>query len=158
MSSIEPPAPDEIIATAGLPPAVVAVLRLFHTELAGIEFPDFARPMLDAAVVNLGERLQAVEQARNLLRQRESDLLSSKETLVRACERGLAYAQVFAAENEPLAATVRAISPIRGRSAAAMRERKPRAPRSRAPDVGSDDPAGEQLELERPEALLGTQE
>jgi hypothetical protein len=156
MNSQRPSEPLDIIAAAGLPPAVGAIVTLFHTELAGIEFPDLGRPVLDAAVMNLGEQLQAVEQARNLLLQRESELLSSKESLVRACERGLAYAQVFAAENEPLAATLRSISLVRGRGLTNVRERKPRVVRSISPEVRSDEPAGEQLQLERAETLAGS--
>ncbi|MFC1641546.1 hypothetical protein ACFL5O_02480 [Myxococcota bacterium] len=140
---------EEILAAVGMAPAVGETLRLFQSELAGVAFPGLDCAVLEGAIGALGKKLEQVEQTRASLRTEEAELKASKEAVLRTCERALAYAKVYAADNQSLLGAVESISnPRPARASGASREGKGRGSRP-ASRVGAGENGGsEKLLLE----------
>jgi hypothetical protein len=138
---------DSVLTLARMPPAVGSVLRLFQTELSDVSFPAVDRGAIEAAVDALGEQLRTVDQSRALLHTQEAELAARKQALVQLCERGLAYARVFAADNEPLLGAMDGIPSPRRRTDGSTKPAKPRPSPPATLDLDQAVVGGEQLPL-----------
>jgi hypothetical protein len=134
---------ESVLTAAQMPAAVGQVLRLFQTDLSDVSFPALGRSSLEAAIASLGEQLHRVEQSRASLHAEEAELTARKQDLLRLCERGLAYARVFACDDQALFAAVDAVPSLRRRTEGSPRTRPARAGRSGAGPAEAQLPLGD---------------
>lgn len=85
-----------------VPVGVTQVLDLFKGPLSKISFPDVSSKTLEAACDDLRASDAAVQDAFAALEQAQARLAQEQAQLQRLAERGLAYARVFAQEDDAL--------------------------------------------------------
>lgn len=130
-----PPAADATPAGPDpVPPGIRGLVELFRGDLAEVRFPDVDREVLegacdavraaDAEVTRLFAELEAAQTA----------LASERSKLGKLAERGLAYARVFAGEDEVLNAKLDALD--LGTPKKPGRKGKPKAKTSSASKTG----------------------
>lgn len=83
-------------------PAIQAVLDLFEEDLAAVKFADVDRQVLGEDAEKVRERAQEVRKAEAVLAAAREALQESQDALTARCQRGLAYARIYAEDNEEL--------------------------------------------------------
>lgn len=110
-----------------IPPNVRDVLDLFAGELRDQRFGDLDAGSLD----ELAERTRAaahdVERARDALDAAHAELAEAREALAQRAEQALAYARVFAASDEALAARLRELERPEAPKRRMTKRQKPKA-------------------------------
>ena len=99
----------------------LAVLDLFTTDLAHVQFPDMSREVLETAASDVSLALEELGAAEALLEHAHQKLLARQGELAQKAARALAYAKVYAETDALLFARVTAIADLPGLA--------PRAPR-----------------------------
>jgi aminoglycoside phosphotransferase len=89
---------------------VAAVVELFTEDLAGVRFPGVDAESLGQSVEVVRARATDVDAMRAALDEAKSALAAAQADLRGLAARGLAYARVFAAGDESLAARVDAVA------------------------------------------------
>jgi multidrug efflux pump subunit AcrA (membrane-fusion protein) len=95
-------------------PAMRALLEVFSTELSEVKFPDMDVEVLEEAAGRVREQAEAVARAQAALEAARQALVESQEALQQKGQRALAYARVFAEEDEALSTKLEAISLPKG--------------------------------------------
>lgn len=131
-------------------PPLRALMELFATELAEVRFPDVDIKVLGEAAARVRERAEAVARAAATLEAARQALHESQEALLHKGQRALAYARVYAEEDEALSTRLEALAlprPARkaGRSEGAevpatAAEAAPPRRRGRPPKVRAEAP------------------
>lgn len=124
-----------------VPPLVREVIAFFQGELAGQRFGD-----LDGdALASLAERTRAhareVERARAALEEARATLDEARDELTCRAQQALAYARVFASQDEALAARLAALeAPEPPQERRRATRRRPGPPPRRAPETAAQLP------------------
>lgn len=84
-------------------PAILELLALFEGPLAEVRFPGIDRTVLRNLIDQVREHTKKLDAFRTQLDALQTNLADAQTRLVRTAEQGLAYARVFAAENQELA-------------------------------------------------------
>ncbi|MEW5848229.1 MAG: hypothetical protein AB2A00_05415 [Myxococcota bacterium] len=93
-----------------IPPAQQALLDLFTADLKDLKFPDVDRDILEEAAARVREHAEQVAQAEAALAAAREKLAEHQEGLLQKCQRAMAYARVWAEENEELSQRLDAIA------------------------------------------------
>ncbi|XXF78435.1 hypothetical protein P2318_01380 [Myxococcaceae bacterium GXIMD 01537] len=93
-----------------IPPALQALLELFHQELAQVKFPDVDGAVLREAAARVRERAEEVARAQAALEAARQALQETQEALLQKGQRALAYARVFAEDDAELSTKLDAVS------------------------------------------------
>lgn len=94
----------------------LAVLDLYATDLANVQFPDVSLPLLEQAHGGVKDALADLAQAEALLEAAHATLLARQDELAHKASRALAYARIYAEADEALAEKVAAIAALPGLS------------------------------------------
>lgn len=90
-------------------PAMRVLLEVFSTELSEVKFPDMDAEVLEEAASRVREQAEAVARAQAALEAARQALVEGQEALQQKGQRALAYARVFAEEDEALSTKLEAI-------------------------------------------------
>ncbi|MDP9034015.1 MAG: hypothetical protein M3O50_04365 [Myxococcota bacterium] len=93
-----------------LPAPLHTVLELFETSLAGVRFPDVDAQTLGRLAAEVEAAAEAVAVAQAALDTARRALLERQDALYQQAQRGLAYARVYAENDEALSARLDAIA------------------------------------------------
>lgn len=92
-----------------IPPAAQLVLDFFDNELVDVQFPGISQATMQAAAENVEALAEEVERAEAALAAAQQTLGEGQELLLLRCQRALAYARVYAAEDDELSRRLQAI-------------------------------------------------
>ena len=93
-----------------IPAGVRALMDLFERSLTQIQFPDVSSEHLKALVEEVDECDAEVNRLFNALEEAQTKLTEKRAQLLKMSDRGLAYARVFAGDNEALLLELDAIN------------------------------------------------
>ena len=93
-----------------IPPAVQAIVDLFNDDLDEVNFPDVNAQTLAAMTRDVQDRADALAEARDALELAQKNLADASGVLLGKAERALAYATVFAEEDETLTVKISGIA------------------------------------------------
>lgn len=99
----------------------LAVLDLYATDLANVQFPDVSLPLLEQAHAGVKDALADLAQAEALLEAAHATLLARQDELAHKASRAIAYARIYAEADEALAEKVAAIAALPGLSSRTAR-------------------------------------
>lgn len=105
-----------------VPAPVRALIEVFDEHLADLNFPDLDRGSLHAHAEEVGQALAEVEAARARLESARAALEDAQSALLHHARKGLAYARIYAEDDDALQGPLAAI---------AFDDKKPRRPRKR---------------------------
>lgn len=140
------PEDAEIGTVDPVPDGVAQLAELFTGPLSDVKFPDVDSEKLSAGCDALREADREVQAAFAALEAAQGRLAEEKDNLSKLAERGLAYAKVFAAEDEELQAQLAEIQlggskkPARKAKAKMIpkAEKPKRAPKAAKPKEGTE--------------------
>lgn len=113
-----------------IPQGAQAVLELFEGELSGLKFADVDRKVLTEAADEVRARAEEVRRAEAVLQAAREALQEGQDNLLHKCQRGLAYARIYAEEDADLTRRLEAISlPRKGGRGAPQGEKEAPEPR-----------------------------
>ncbi len=118
-----------------LPPSLQDLVDLFQGPLQAVRFPDIDAERLMALVAEVGVAQEAVEEAEQLLAEAKREREERLEALVNKAHRALAYARVFAEEDQELSAKLATVNLPKSRKipAGEAPSHQDAAPRRRGP-------------------------
>lgn len=93
-----------------LPPSLQDLVDLFQGPLQTVQFPDIDAPRLLALVAEVGAAQEAVHEAEQLLAEAKREREERLEALLNKAHRALAYARVFAEEDQELSAKLATVN------------------------------------------------
>ncbi len=131
------------IADPPVPSSIQAVLSLFENELAALKFPDLDSQVLEQAARQVCQHAEALATAEAALQAAREALQESQDVLAQKCHRAIAYARVYAEDNQELLTRLDGIHlPRSGRSKGASlltpgNEARPLSRRGRRPAATS---------------------
>jgi hypothetical protein len=111
-----------------VPDDLLEVVKLFAGALSDVRFPDVDGATLHAAAETVRERARELETARRALATAERHLADATAQLREQALRGVAYARVYAADDDGLTTALDGLG-------LEHRARKPRKRRTRKPPV-----------------------
>jgi hypothetical protein len=85
-----------------IPAPVQEFYELFKQNFSNITFPDINLEILDKLINDVHEKMKALEQARALLETAQQNLENSQNELLQKSMRALAYAKIYAEDQEEL--------------------------------------------------------
>lgn len=94
---------------SAIAPPLQSLIDLFASELAQVKFPDVDLAVLNEAAAKVREKAEAVARAEAALDVARAALADSQEALLAKGHRALAYARVYAEEDEALSAKLEAV-------------------------------------------------
>lgn len=113
-----------------IPEPVQRLLDLFSASLADVRFPDVDAQALARAAAEVTESAAAVDAASAALDDARAALALRQDTLLRQAQRAVAYARVYAENDDALSAQLEAIT----------LPRAPRKPKADLPAEASEPP------------------
>lgn len=141
-----------------LSPAIQSVLDLFKGPLSSVRFADIDATGLESAATEVEAAASEVESQRAALAELEQGLAQRQEALLVLAQRALAYARVYAENDEPLLEELNRISlprPAKARKPAATkatRDARAEASDDTAADDARSDGGGDAERDEQGEA------
>ncbi|MEL6184945.1 MAG: hypothetical protein AAFU79_10000 [Myxococcota bacterium] len=101
---VPPPVPEQDASEVPdpVPYGVLSLLDVFRTALGDIRFPDVDAEVLEGSCERVREADREVRRLFEALEAAQVKLSEERSNLHRTAERGLAYAKVFAGEDEAL--------------------------------------------------------
>lgn len=126
-----------------VPSAVRAVLEIYQQELAEVEFPDLTAATLHTQIESVLERAREVERALEFVKSARDALDQTREHLMKSAERGLAYARIYAGDDDQLTARLAEIQLRPAPAAKPRKRRKASAPATGKPQLPLDQVAAE---------------
>lgn len=141
--SKEAPAAEPEARPDPVAPGARALIELFHGPLKQVSFPDVDKDKLDAAATAVEEADAEVHRLFAALEAAQAKLSEERTGLVRLSERALAYARIFAGEDEGLVASLDEIELSPPKKAG----RKPKAAKAKAAPKPAKKPAEPVAEL-----------
>ncbi len=85
-----------------IPAPVQEFYELYKQNFSSISFPDINLEVLDKLISDVHEKMNALEQARALLDTAQQNLENSQNELFQKSMRALAYAKIYAEDQEDL--------------------------------------------------------
>jgi len=85
-----------------IPAPVQEFYELYKQNFSSVSFPDINLEILDKLISDVQEKLNALEEARALLETTQQDLENSQNELFQKSMRALAYAKIYAEDQEEL--------------------------------------------------------
>lgn len=85
-----------------IPAPVQEFYELYKQNFSSVSFPDINLEILDKLISDVQEKLNALEEARALLETAQQDLETSQNELFQKSMRALAYAKIYAEDQEEL--------------------------------------------------------
>ena len=93
-----------------IPEQVNELLGVYRDKLAMVAFPEISLEILEKLVAEVGEQEQVLVEARKQVDEAQEALETVMETLLQRCQRGLAYAKVYAEGDETLSKLLSSIN------------------------------------------------
>lgn len=122
-------------------PAVQAILQLFQGPLSDVRFADVDAKGLSNLADEVERAATAVREQEAQLEQSRVALAQRQEALLSLAQRALAYAKVFAENDEALSASLNAISLPR-----APKSRKAERVKAELPEAATSEPGDQEAE------------
>lgn len=107
-----------------VPPAVEQVLALFDERLRELRFPDVDREQLASKAESVREQAAELHRLRAELDAARREMEARQHDLLAMADKGVAYAQVFAREDEELRRELDALALSRERRGRSRRQRR----------------------------------
>ncbi len=85
-----------------IPAPVQEFYELYKQNFSSITFPDINLGILDKLISDVHEKMKALEEARALVNTAQQELENSQNELLQKSMRGLAYAKIYAEDQEEL--------------------------------------------------------
>jgi len=125
--------------TTEIPEAVEALLSLFKGKLSEVVFPDVSLDVLEKLVIGVKDSGKAVEDAMKLVDVAQEALAAAQDELQQKCSKALAYARIYAEDQDELLEELSAIQfgkAVRATKKAAPPRTKKEQPVKPAEDEG----------------------
>ncbi|NLL14822.1 MAG: hypothetical protein GX267_15570 [Fibrobacter sp.] len=85
-----------------IPAPVQEFYELYQQNFSSVSFPDVSLEILDKLISDVHEKMKALEEARALLDTAQQNLENSQNELLQKSMRALAYAKIYAEDQEEL--------------------------------------------------------